>query len=551
MIIDFEYRTETKYSVRCPKCGDNRQKQGTKSLMVYNDDDGFLRWQCMHPGCEWNERQFMKKPENYVQLPSHVEGNKVWWYRDLDGTPLYGVMRIDSSQGKTYRPVNITSEGKILTKNQRYPDIKGLYNQEDVEHHNTVFVVEGEKAAEAGKNLFKKAAVVTWRGGANNISTADWSLLADKEVYLWPDNDDAGIEAMLKISSMLPIDSCKLVFTEHLPKKADLADNLTSEQIKVAIQNATNIELNNEQESLGFLTIEELKEQHKLTNQKLVTGIQILDNNVFLPASGLIVIEGRTKNGKSTTSINLIKSLMNQGKKVLYVSYEMPSSSVIASLIRSEDLNTDLVGAYQSPKADAILDKVGTSLFVVDAAKRIPYKELVKHLDNPKWKGFIVVIDYLQKMPLAARDRQVALKDAMDGLQVLTRKHGFVALVQSQLTPNRNNPLYDAPREANDIHFSADTVLRVWYKEVEHAHPLYDSVVGNYVIHVLYNRYGKSGQIVGFDLLEGAKLVPTTIGYSSDKKTKEDKEEYSKDRMLMDKLDRLVEALLIQKVETI
>ena len=66
-----------------------------------------------------------------------------------------------------------------------------------------VILVEGEKACLAAQRLFPKAIVVTWPGGSKAVKYVDWSPLAEREVYLWPDADDPGRKAMLEIAEIL------------------------------------------------------------------------------------------------------------------------------------------------------------------------------------------------------------------------------------------------------------------------------------------------------------------------------------------------------------
>ena len=109
----FELLNKAKYSTRCPKCADDRTKTHTQSLMVYRDKDGYDRWECMHPSCEWNTRQFKKRVEELdlskewdessedvavgsnIEVPNYINGDRIFWYRDAEGLPLYGKRRID------------------------------------------------------------------------------------------------------------------------------------------------------------------------------------------------------------------------------------------------------------------------------------------------------------------------------------------------------------------------------------------------------------------------------------------------------------------------
>ncbi len=94
----------------------------------------------------------------------------------------------------------------------------------------SVLVVEGEKTAEAAKSLFPDYAVVTWSGGCGAVQKSDWSVLKDRSVTIWPDNDQPGMNAAAKIAEILSkqgndhVKTVGLPFT--LPHKWDLADQL-------------------------------------------------------------------------------------------------------------------------------------------------------------------------------------------------------------------------------------------------------------------------------------------------------------------------------------
>ncbi len=93
----------------------------------------------------------------------------------------------------------------------------------------TVLIVEGEKCADhANKFLnLEKTISLSWSGGANGVSLSDWTVLKNRNVIFWRDNDTAGTNAMQAIHSFIkyytnlkrwiniPID---------LPPKWDVAD---------------------------------------------------------------------------------------------------------------------------------------------------------------------------------------------------------------------------------------------------------------------------------------------------------------------------------------
>jgi len=62
-----------------------------------------------------------------------------------------------------------------------------------------VCLVEGEKCTVAGAKKLKNAVVASWIGGSSGINCVDWSPLKGRKVLLWPDNDEAGLKAMIEI----------------------------------------------------------------------------------------------------------------------------------------------------------------------------------------------------------------------------------------------------------------------------------------------------------------------------------------------------------------
>lgn len=557
MSIPFELRDSDKYSTKCPVCAEYRKKSNTKSLMVYRDPDGYMRYQCQHPGCEWNERQFVKDPNPMttvkrsediavgtdIQQVDALDGHPVWWYCDDDGLPLFGCLRKDFDGRKLYLPVRINADKSLTYHNTTWPDNKVLFNMQYLKDHSTVIVVEGEKAAKVGQAIFSKAAVVSWRGGAMNLGSGAWELLKGKEVILWPDNDEPGKAAMSKIGDLLPNVSYKIAKVDHLPPKSDLADNLTKEQITEAITQAQVVD----KLGLGRMDFEELKAQNEFLNKRLTTGVEVLDNNVKLPMSGVVVIEGRTKHGKSAAAVYLTNSmLLTQAKTIAYFSYEIPASRVISRYARCSNPDVSLETVYNSPEMERLKPLINKKLIVYDQSAQLDLDKLLLVLDDPRWHDSVVVLDYIQIIPLRGSDRYLAIKNAMDKLRVLANKHGFVILALSQLTPNMSNPTKDTPREAQDIHFSAEAVIRLWYKDHEQPHPLYQFSEGNYTMHVLLNRDGEAGHMIGFEFIGGAAFIPRAVTSKIHKPSTEREEITTGDvKKLVKALEGLSQAMLI------
>lgn len=76
-----------------------------------------------------------------------------------------------------------------------------LFHLEEIQNAREIVVVEGEKAAEALRSIGEVA--TTSLCGAGKASHADWSPLAGKRVFLWPDNDEPGYRHMQEVRDIL------------------------------------------------------------------------------------------------------------------------------------------------------------------------------------------------------------------------------------------------------------------------------------------------------------------------------------------------------------
>ena len=88
-----------------------------------------------------------------------------------------------------------------------------------------ILVVEGEKAADAAKEMFPDYIATCWSGGVNGLSNTNIVPLIGRDVTMWADNDEPGTKAMGALAKLVP--KAKIVFQEVTPKfppKWDVAD---------------------------------------------------------------------------------------------------------------------------------------------------------------------------------------------------------------------------------------------------------------------------------------------------------------------------------------
>ena len=89
-----------------------------------------------------------------------------------------------------------------------------------------IIINEGEKAVKGSEELHNGISVC-WHGGTNGWSNSDWSPIFNKDIIIWPDNDDAGQKAAKELSEYLSKNNCNVkvaVIPKHFNEKDDLYD---------------------------------------------------------------------------------------------------------------------------------------------------------------------------------------------------------------------------------------------------------------------------------------------------------------------------------------
>ena len=80
-----------------------------------------------------------------------------------------------------------------------------IFGLNEVKEGLPYLIVEGPKTREIASEHLPDFNVLTWNGGANNVDKVDWSAVIpdDATVYLWADDDQPGVSAMMKIEEVL------------------------------------------------------------------------------------------------------------------------------------------------------------------------------------------------------------------------------------------------------------------------------------------------------------------------------------------------------------
>jgi hypothetical protein len=131
-----------------------------------------------------------------------------WTYTDIAGAVHHYRVRFDPpDQRKQVLPCSLWREpdGTLKWQFKAVPGLQPLYRLADLAADPSldVVIVEGEKCADAAQEVFPSSVVVTSPGGAASAAHADWSLLAGRDVLIWPDLDEAGQAYAEKVAEIL------------------------------------------------------------------------------------------------------------------------------------------------------------------------------------------------------------------------------------------------------------------------------------------------------------------------------------------------------------
>lgn len=150
-----------------------------------------------------------------------------WSYQNAKGQVVGVVLRWNFKDGsKEIRPVSLVN-GVWIKRGM--PEPRPLFNLPQVIAAENVVVCEGEPSVIAAQSILPTRFVATTSAhGAKAADTADWTPLAGKLVWLWPDNDSSGetyIDTIARLCSQFSSKpQIRILKVPGLPPGGDAAD---------------------------------------------------------------------------------------------------------------------------------------------------------------------------------------------------------------------------------------------------------------------------------------------------------------------------------------
>jgi 5S rRNA maturation endonuclease (ribonuclease M5) len=218
------------FNVVCPAHNDGRPscniKDGDKGLLLHcyagceyaAIKDGFIRDGHMEERTEYvPEERITAFSPSYINPRTHI-------YRDAAGEIKFCVQRLpDKDGGKTFKQYHANGDGSFS------PGMKDVaripYNWHLMHDQPTVFIVEGEQAADAMLNAGYPA--TTNPGGSSQWQQELTPYFEGKRVIIVPDNDEPGRKHATKIAEALQGVAANTIISplcRDMQDKADIVD---------------------------------------------------------------------------------------------------------------------------------------------------------------------------------------------------------------------------------------------------------------------------------------------------------------------------------------
>ena len=260
--------------------------------------------------------------------------------------------------------------------------------------------------------------------------------------------------------------------------------------------------------------VDEAVEYIKSGENVIKFGMYALDR----PAGGMTrkevtVIGGRPGHGKTTLMINILKSLIEQGYKVMLINREMSNTEMLRKLIvlESENLLYSKIRRGEIEGSEDEIDEIEKK--IKDKYKNLIMYDDIRTLQDgivevSKHKPDIVIDDYIQLITMNDnKDRRFQIENIMQEYKWIAKKENCSAILISQLNREIERRIDPYPRmsdyaESGVIEQTVENALFIFYGyNFDHEnYDMYESeiiscktrygVVGGYKVGFAGNRCG-------------------------------------------------------------
>lgn len=455
------------------------------------------------------------------------------WIYNRDNAPYLVVIRCTDREGKkTYKQLHaVTENNHVRFAFGAPPKPWPLYNLALIQKSTRVIVCEGEKAADAVTAFGWPA--TTAPGGAGNAHHADWSPLAGKTVYLWPDNDKPGLAHMQDVADILrQMDSpptVNVIDPSDLPPKGDAAD--------VDRETARNLLNGANEQTPGGLVVQRLRDMRdgRWVPAPLPWRQLHALTRALLPGT-LTLLCGAPGSSKSLMTLDMCRHWLSEMTPFSLYALEEDATFHLhralaqhterAELLNERALNDDLIA--EAVRNKNFMDQLAGHIF--EAPRQTPtLEELAKWVRSRAEHGDRVIV--IDPLSVAQPEQKQWIADQMFIMNLKSTLRDYPVSVVLIMHPKKGPSEIDLDSLSGGAAYQrlAQTVL--W---LEHTKDLIGKFRGraaevechyNRLVHVLKARNALGqGAIVGYEFSKNS-LRFTECGVLVQRKVKTDQGE--------------------------
>tara|TARA_R110000787_G_scaffold15097_1_gene46714 strand:- start:517 stop:1869 length:1353 start_codon:yes stop_codon:yes gene_type:complete len=231
------------------------------------------------------------------------------------------------------------------------------------------------------------------------------------------------------------------------------------------------------------------------------TGIDRIDRAIVGVTKGEIsIIAGRPGNGKSTLALNITRNMILDGKKVMFISREMPKVEIIKKFLA---MHTQVPNKQMRSNASEHREEIEKGLkFIKKYYKSLHLFDNLRSLDEgineaKKIRPDVIIDDHIGFIEFSSRDN----RDVRHRIAEVTRRYKWLAkeldcsvILVSQLNRNIEHRVDKIPRlsdlaESGNLEQDAEIVMFNYYPYVYEYEEAEHGQFGQQII-IAKNRYG-------------------------------------------------------------
>lgn len=336
-------------------------------------------------------------------------------------------------------------------------------------------------------------------------------LTGFKRIYICFDSDEIGQRGAQKVAEILGLEKC---FNIRLPEK-DLNDYLlkyTAEDFNKLFKNSKRFDISDIRTLSDSLDHFDEWIENREDVRGLKTGFEELDKILMgLKNEDLIIISGASVTGKTTLALNMMNSMLKEGKKILAFLLEGRVFYFIQRLMTIEagksfdEINPE---EYQQLKEQF---KNYNLYFYTGPQNLLEVDNIVEKANSSKklYDIDLLILDHLHKVVPRGRDSYFALVGrTVADLKSLASdlKIPVIVICHIRKIKKKEVPTMQDLRDSSFIHQDADVILMLW-SDLDNI-----ATRDNTILKVLKNKTGQDGVdfFLKFDRKTG-QFVPIKI----------------------------------------